>query len=121
MTSLLHFMEVSRTCPNFIFVRTESSDLASVPKRVYGHYFETQGSSNTYTFTENAVYVIIVGTYGAANPNAQGMSIITRNGAPALVITDIKASTGVTLSASGGVLTITTSVPYVQVDIFKVS
>ena len=28
MTSLLHFMEVSRTCPNFMFVRTESSDLA---------------------------------------------------------------------------------------------
>ena len=37
MTSLLHFMEVSRTCPNFIFVRTESSDLVPQFEAMYSN------------------------------------------------------------------------------------
>lgn len=49
MTSLLHFMEVSRTCSNFMFVRTESSDLTSVSDDLSVDI--QRGASGLRTFT----------------------------------------------------------------------
>ena len=55
MTSLLHFMEVSRTCSNFMFVRTESSDLTDL-----------NNFGKTVTFSESVIcpaYVSASGNY----------------------------------------------------------
>lgn len=63
MTSLLHFMEVSRTCPNFMFVRTESSDLASI-----GNITSVAGKASGTTVATGADFLnnafsLNVGTY----------------------------------------------------------